>query len=168
MSRGELQAMKKATGKRRKMRPRSGAHYALAILDWRVDYSFSLDKDRRITPGPYWEHTSLKIQGRFIEPAILLNRTVEMIIMGDRRETFAVQQPEEVQWNPIAIGDFTINKNEAEYLGSLSFDVLHLIVSLLAAGKIRFLVLTGEELYRSRANIFSFHFENEYDPEMWC
>jgi hypothetical protein len=158
---------KKIRVKSKRARRRESCTFVIEILDWDMSYSFSLDPERRITPGPYWEHASLNIQGRFVEPATLLDRTVEMIIIGDRRETFAAEKPEEVKWTPKAIGGLIASKSQAEYLGSVPFDTLQLIVSLLGMGKIKFLILSGEALYRSRTDIKSIHFEKDFISDAW-
>lgn len=159
---------KKKTGskrKKKKTRRIESATFVVEILDWNVDYSFSLDKEQRIKGGPYWEYTSLKIMGRLVSPEKLLDRTIDITILGDREKDWAVEKPSECNWKPISVGGLTINKSYSEYLGSIPFHAIQLLVTLLQAEKTKYIELTGDALYRGSASIRSMHFEKEYEPE---
>jgi len=156
---------KKAHPKRKKASRQESCDYVIEALDWDFDYSLRLDPNRKVSAGPCWEYTSLILRGRFIKPQILAGKDVKVILLGSREIAFAMKKPLEVDWEPKSIGGLTVTKSQAEYLCYVSFDAFQLIISSLAAGKIRYITLYGETLYRCRASIKSVSFESSYSTE---
>jgi hypothetical protein len=151
--------------KRKKADRRESCSYVIEILDWDFDYSLRLDPKCKISARPYWEYTSLILQGRFVEPQKLAGRDVKVILLGNRNIMYAMEKPLEFDWEPKSIGWLTVTKSQTEYLWSVPLDVFQLIVSSLTAGKIRFLSLHGETLYRGQTSIKSATLESTYVPE---
>lgn len=143
-----------------------GGEYVVQIRDWDVNYSLYADLEKRFSDGPYWEHTELTIVGTFVKPAKLAGRGVKMAILGSRQQQVALNKPEEATWTVKGVGAFTVNKRTSEYIGSVPFDVVGPIVSLLGQGKLGFVSLSGEDLYRGSARMRSISFEKEYYEEL--
>jgi len=68
---------------------------------------------------------------------------------------------------PKAIGGLTIREKQREYIGSLPFDVLPLVGSMLSADKYKYLIFHGHALFRGSADIHSLYFKREFDEEEW-
>ncbi len=142
--------------------------YCVEILDWDMDYFFSIDVGRRVTDGPYWEHTSFKVNGKVVHPEKLSEKDIEVTILGDRRESHIVQKPEEYpDFQPKAVGRLTIRGKQREYLGSIPFDALNNIILLLQANKLKFIILSGPQLYRGTSSIRSIRFSKDFTREDW-
>lgn len=161
--------MKKKSRKKMGRPPREEEiTYGIEILDWMQDYSFSIDKDRQVTGGPYWEHTSFQLTGKLIHPEKLSEKTIEIIILGDRRESHILLSPADYPgFEPKGVGTLTIRGKQSDYLGSIPFDAINNILLLLQAEKIKYLILSGQPLYRGTASIRSIHFSKDFTDEDW-
>ncbi len=70
--------------------------YSIEIIEWSMIYSFRLTGKMKDMPWPFWEHESLDLKGKFLQPADLVGRDVEAWILGDRRYTRVLENPNEV------------------------------------------------------------------------
>ena len=155
--------MKKRT-KRKKAARREESTYVIEIEDWDLSYSLSLDRHGKISIGPYWEHTSLEMKGRFLHPEAL-TKPIQVIILGDREKISALEKPEEYRYEPKAVGGLTVRGKASEFLGSVPFDAIQTLCLLLQAKKLKYLVLSGQVLHRGSADIFSMHFQEHFSSE---
>ena len=80
-------------GRKKKKTVETYESHAVQIIDWKVDYSLSLDKDSRIAEGPYWEHCSLDLKGEFLGPKKIKGREVSIGFLGDRGLDQAMAKP---------------------------------------------------------------------------
>jgi hypothetical protein len=90
-----------------------------------------------------------------------------MTILSDRQKVLAVEKPDEANWTPKAVGGLRMNKTESQFLVSVPFDAVPLLATILQAGKIEYVMLSGPELYRSQSAIQSIRFEKEYAEHEW-
>jgi len=141
--------------------------YCIEILDWELPYSFSVNRNKDFISGPFWEHMNLKLKGKIFQPEKLFDKVIEVNIIGDRRYIPLLQDPESKDYDPKAIGMLTIRGRQSECSSWLPFDVLQIFAFLLKEEKIKFLILSGQHLYRGRADITSIYFEEHYDPADW-
>jgi hypothetical protein len=155
--------MKRRT-KGKKPAKREECTYVIEIDDWSLSYSFSLDRHGKMSAGPYWEHTSLEMKGTFVHPETL-SKPIQVIILGDREKISALEMPQEYRYEPKAVGGLTVRGKESEFLGSVPFDAIHSICQLLQARKLKYLVLSGQMLYRGSSDIFSVCFQEHFGPE---
>lgn len=142
--------------------------YAIEILDWELPYSISINLNKKSRPvdGPFWEYFHLTLKGKFVHPENLANSMIESTLIGDRRLVYVVSTPETYdQYDPISIGKLTVRKGQRECFGSVPFDVLNNISFQLQVGKIRFLVLGGQPLYRGSTDVRSIRFQKDFTEE---
>ena len=152
--------------KSRKPSETESVTYSIEILDWELPYFLSINKTKDIIDGPLWEHLDLRLVGKFVHPEKLASNTIEGTIIGDRRKVSVVATPENYsQFEPNSIATLTVRGKQRELLGSMPFDVLSNISFLLHAGKIKFLVLNGQPLYRGSAAIRSMRFQKDFTEE---
>jgi hypothetical protein len=160
-------SLKKKLDKKRRVSAKraSSATYCIEMLNWDLSYSFSLDRHRKFSIGPYWEHTSLEMNGNFLYPETLASRTIQITFLGDREEVQALEHPEECRYEPKAVGGLTVRGKQSEFIGSVPSDALQTFCLLLQAGKIKYLVLSGQSLYRGDADITSIRLQEHFGPE---
>ncbi len=151
--------------KRRTWKKYDTTTYSIEIVDWDVSYSLHLTGDLKDMPWPFWEHASLDIKGKLLAPKELIDRNIDVTILGSRKIGYVLEhQPESVQ-EPKAIGSVTVRGKQAEFLGQVPQDALQMLCFLISEGKIKVLEVTGKALYRGSAEISSIRFEKEYRPE---
>ncbi len=151
--------------RRRTWKKYDTATYVIEIIDWNLSYFFRLTGDLKDMPWPFWEHSSLDLKGKFLHPDELINRDIEVTILGDRRYVHILEHPTEPTQEPKAIGGLTVRGKQSEFIGSVPHDALQTLVLLLNAGKIKVIEIAGKALYRGSADIHSIRFEKEYSPE---
>jgi hypothetical protein len=154
---------------RRKVRQSSSTEYqsfTLLIDGWEPSYSFGLNHSRYFE-GPYWEHLELLLKGVFLSPAKVKNRCAVLTLLADRREMRAVADPASSRLEPVCVGTLTIRGGRTDFLGSVPYDAMWGLVSILSCGAIRMLNLHGRALYRGKAKIETIHFARDIDPENW-
>lgn len=115
--------------------------------------------DSKVSRGPYWEHLGLDLTGTFQHPAKAKGRKTTFTVRGDREieDTFA--RPDQPHRKPNGVAFVTMRGDHTEVYASAPQDSLRCIAAMLASGRIRFLILHGEALYRSKATITSMHFQ---------
>ncbi len=153
----------KAT-KRRTWKKYDETTYSIEIVEWSIPYSFQLTRDPKDISWPFWEFKSLDVKGKFLQPEKLAGRDVDARIMGDRRISRVLENPNEPVQEPKAIGGLTLRGKQSEFLGSVPYDALLLLSVLLHSGKIKVIEITGDALYRGSADIRRISFEKEYRP----
>ncbi|MFH1703557.1 MAG: hypothetical protein ABIB41_09050 [Nitrospirota bacterium] len=159
---------KKSSKKGRRSRYKEEVTYAIEIRDYDFSYSFSVNwlRDRDTIEGPYWEHTDLEIKSKIIYPDRLTDKEIKITIMGNRSETRVLNKPEDYHnFEPKAVGTMTIRGKQSELLCWVPFDAFQMLCSMLNTGKIKYLMLHGQALYRGAADIRSVSFQEHFGPE---
>src|SRR6185369_9120590 len=67
--------------------------YIIEISDARTSYSFSVNKNKKLEPGPYREFAFLECTGTLIYPEKFAGTIIECTVSGDRRHVDYVEQP---------------------------------------------------------------------------
>jgi len=140
--------------------------YAIEILDWEPSYFRSVNINKHLIEGPFWENLDIKIEGKLIHPKKLAEKNIEVTMIGSRQLVRVLEEPEKYQgFDPSSVGTLTIRGKQRELFGSIPFDVMGSISSLLQSGKIKFIVLSGHALYHGKAEIKSIRFQRDFGPE---
>lgn len=157
--------MKKKTKKAKSLK-RESCTYVIEIKDWDFSYMFSVNNNKKVLDGPYWEHADLEMKGKLLHPEKLKDKEIDVTVMATRRDARIMNKPEDYeQCEPKAIGTLTIRGKYSELLCWVPFDAYQMLCSMLAAEKIKCLILHGEALYRGDAHIRSITFKGHYSPE---
>lgn len=127
--------------------------YLIEISGWSAIYSVGMNPEHRFGVGPYEDHCAIKVIGVFVEPAKLSGKSVEAYIMADRYMSQAIVSDEIYFKAPTGVGGLNCRGGNSSYLGTLPFDALPVVVSMLAAGKGRYLMLHGLALKYGSAQI---------------
>jgi len=152
---------------RRKRKRAIEAHgsYPVRILDWKVDYSLSLDKERRFAEGPYWEYYSFELKGEFLGPDRIKGREVTLTFLGNRELDQAIAQPNSITWEPKALGGLTSRGKSSHFIGSLPFQTCGQILNMLQCGNTTYVIFTGEAMRYGYASIQGVTLTGEYNPD---
>jgi hypothetical protein len=146
------------------------AFYVIEINDWQHSYSLSLNDNDNLKDlfgsGLYKEHKSLTLSGVFLEPKKIVGKDLQIKLFGSRDMEAVLNKPEDYpRASAKAVGSLTVRGKTREYYGSLPMDIYILIANMFAAGKIKYLTMLGDVLYRGKADIRSVDFEEDYDRE---
>jgi hypothetical protein len=154
-----------ATRRRRRGRPNRAERQSFTgeIDDWEFGYRFSAD-NMKLFSGAYWEYSALELKATFLEPEKVKGRVCSVVLLGDRRLTNAVQNPNS-NAKPLGIGTLTVRGSRTEYLGSIPLDVFSSVVSALAAGRLKFMTFSGPPLLRGSSSIDSVGFYRQLSIE---
>jgi hypothetical protein len=152
-------------GRKKKKAVETYESYPVRIIDWNVDYSLQLDKDRRFFKGPYWEHCSLDLTGEFLGPKKLEGREVTITLLGNRTLDGEIARPDSLNYEPLGVGGLTARGKEATYIGSLPHQSFGLVLTMLQAGKIRYVIFNGNALRYGSTPIRGITLTGEFDPD---
>jgi hypothetical protein len=142
--------------------------YCIEIKEWSVPYSLHLNEHKKFRDGPCWEYVELKIQGNFIYPGKFAGKNVESRFLSDRLKTKMLYKPDKYDdYKPLCVGSLTLRGERREYLGYLPMDTFPMIIGTLAADKYKYWVFHGYKPMYGSAEIFSVHFDEEFDEEEW-
>ncbi|MEN8136171.1 MAG: hypothetical protein ABFS18_11645 [Thermodesulfobacteriota bacterium] len=159
-----------ANKKRRKVRqPKKEFElYIIEIDSWEAPYFFGVNFNKDIIDGPFWEHASVKISGKFIQPGKIEEKAVSISVYGDRDITPCLTDPVKYdEYKPKAVGTLTVRGKLRDGSAWFPIDILPVIISMLGAERYRYIAMQGHALYRGHANIRSVSFHQEYDEDDW-
>jgi hypothetical protein len=139
--------------------------YSVRIIDWKVDYSLRLDKDGSISGGPFWEHCRLELQGKFLGPKKLEGRGVTITLLGSRSLDEEIAKPDSINYEPLGVGGLTVRGKDATYIGSLPHKSFAIVLTMLQAGKIKYVIFNGTTLRYGSASIKGLTLTGEFDPD---
>jgi hypothetical protein len=154
--------------KRRKARNRKEDEYCTFIIeikDWDLTYLFSLNDYDKYASNPYNEYLNLEIKGIIREPAKYVDKEMKAVFLGRRDMIIKVQDKSCSNFKPLCVGSFTLRGDCREYLGSLPFDTLPTIASLLETKQVKFMDLHGPKPHYCRAQIRCVSFFRNYNPD---
>jgi hypothetical protein len=156
---------KKRRRKRSKRKAEEYRSYVFEITDWELSYSFSVNWNEKLIEGPYFESMSLEIEGCILLPEKHASKGMSATFLGDRRIPPDSRNPELSNWKPRCVGMITLRGETREFLGSLPFDSLPILSSLLDTKRIKYVDLYGKAPSYGSAEIRSIHFLKKYEPE---
>jgi hypothetical protein len=135
--------------------------YIVEIKDWELTYSHGLNSTPKLFPGQYSEHLDLCIKGFFRIPEKYSTKEIILTFIGDR-EIFPVKNDSD--FTPRCVGALSLRGDRRDFLGTLPFDSLPILTSLMEAKRIQFLDLNGSIPKYGRAYITWIHFFRSCDP----
>jgi hypothetical protein len=151
--------------KKRARRVPQYAGYLVEIGGWDWSYSFAVGHDKRQL-DPYSEYRHMKVVGKILRPAGLKAESAELTFLPKVEDNEANRMRQE----PRAVGSLHLYSNILHGLLSMPADALPPVLTVLAAGKFKFVVLDGERLRWGKAlirhySIDTFVHEDDYPPE---
>jgi len=140
--------------------------YAIEILDWDPSYFRSVNINKHLIEGPFWENLDIKIEGKLIHPEKLAEKNIKVNMIGSRQLVSVLEEPEKYKgFDANSVGTLTIRGKQRELFGSIPFDVMGSIISLIQSSKIKLIVLSGQTLYHGKAEIESIRFQKDFTED---
>lgn len=139
--------------KKKTMPIKTHESYMVEITGWASSYSVSTNPERRFGEGPYHEHNAITITGVLVEPDKLVGREIRAYLMADRYMSQAVVSDEGYEREPTSVGVLTSRGGRSSYSGFLPHDAFPTILTMMASGKYRYLLLHGLMLRYGTARI---------------
>jgi hypothetical protein len=159
-------ATKKTRNTRKKVTEAYGS-YIVEVVDWETCYSFTINSDDRFYSGSYGEHLRFEVKGILRCPLKFEGKDIQVTFLGSRPLTTYLNTEEYITPQPLSVGHLTIRGQQRDYIGSLPFDTVPVISSLLQAKQVRFISMSGKALFRGSASIDWINFMRDFDPEEW-
>lgn len=151
--------------KQKRKRPRRKAreepvYFTVAVEDWDWSYSFGVNlmKDREEF---YSDYRHLHLMGKLLRPASVKAETVKLVFLPDDRYN-------RDQWHRHRaphVGTLHLRRGHLEGMFSLPADALPAILTMMAAGRIRFAVLHSAKLRYGQAEVQGFRLEMNIDED---
>lgn len=163
---GKAAAAKTPRKARKKVQEEYGS-YIVEVTDWETSYSFTVNRNERLFVGSYREHLNLEIKGVLRHPSKFDGKDIKVTLLGDRTLTAQLAAEEYVTSQPVSVGHLTIRGQQRDYLGSIPFDAVPVVSSLLQAKQVRFVSMSGKALFRGSALINWINFMRGFNPEEW-
>ncbi|WP_342738433.1 hypothetical protein [Bradyrhizobium sp. B117] len=137
--------------KRRRKPPEEILDYVVEIDSWDFSYWLALNTVRNAF-DPYHDHRDVELKGRLLRPTGLqTDRATASLfpstnLMEDRRKDF----------KPIAVGSIESYPDRLEARLSIPSDMLPSVLQVLAAGRLKCLVMRGSKFRYRSARLVSF------------
>lgn len=123
------------------------------IIDWEVGYSISGD-DPFDTGRPFQEYSDLTLKVRLLWPEKHAGTEIEVRLLGDRRMDREMASSRPSGAPPYSIGTLTIRgSRQRDFLGSIPTSAIFGLLPSLESGRLKFVHLHGQKLYRGSASI---------------
>jgi hypothetical protein len=160
---GARQGAKRKKAKRRRVVDEY-CTYIVEITDWDLTYLYSLDEDKYAT-YPYSEYLNLEVRGIIREPEKYAGLEMSSTFMGKRELILHENNRSFTERKPIGVGGLTLRGKYRQFLGSLPYDSIPVIASMLDSKRIQYFHLHGLKPHYGHATIKSIYFFRNLDPE---
>ncbi len=154
----------KPKAKRGRPRIEVESYYA-EIETWELRYSFAGAEGRPHCDTVFGEYAVIEIRGRFLSPAKLAGKDVQIHISGDRQYDVMMNHPEKFDQKAKGVAFLEVWGERRELLGTYPWSALWGLVPAIQSGVVKIVSMYGEPLNRGRALIRSLAFFQSVDPE---
>lgn len=127
--------------------------YVIEVTDWGFSYSFGLPWNDLFEDGdPFWESNYLAVAGTLLVPDRSPTPTAKLSIWPMSALNFENRS----RLKPTGYGGASLSKGQFEAGLHVLTEMFHPIMTAIEAGKIRYIELNGEKLFRNDAKIDRF------------
>jgi hypothetical protein len=120
-------------------------HFIFEVQSWEPEYWVSVNHERH-GGRPYSEHVGIDINGSCVLPRKLSDRSASFHLVGERNyfnPDFYGQEPD---WRPRCVGELDLRPGRGSFYSQLPHDAMPSLLSGLAAGSFRYILLWGPPL----------------------
>lgn len=135
--------------------------YDIEITKWSPHYSFGTNPNRKPHEDPYEEFYGINISGLFLGPPKVAGRELTIRLYADYRVSEVMFNERAPDKDPTHVGWLTSRGSYSSCYGWFPRDIIPVLMTMLSAGKIRFLHLNGLALRYGEAPIHHFGFAEE-------
>jgi len=126
--------------------------FVIEVQAWDFSYSLSVDHNKSIVEGQYWEHSALVGKSKLLHPSKFGNREIELDIMPSRLETQVLNNPNDYEKSePLGVGSLSLRGNAA----SVPFDAFQALCAAISGHKVNYVIMYGPSLYHGSTYIKS-------------
>ena len=151
------------TKSRKRAKPRQiTEYYIFEFQQVELDYSFSANKPL-FGDGHYSEYSSLKFTALCRHPRQFIDQTVTGHITGSSDLLDPPNKPPD--WKPKGVAHLELGKNRGDIYYTVPMHAFWGLQAAILAGHLRFILLYGPKLFRSRMIAISVQLTASFDPE---
>ncbi len=148
----------------RPVRPAASENYVIQIERWDWSLHFGLNPTRgEHRPEPFTDYRHIKITGRLLRPAVGKVKAARLTILPTFQVNPELAEDYPSAYEPQAIGGISVSRGEISGPITIPHDALAPLLTMLAAGRIGFVVLEGDPIEGREARIRFVSFHTEYD-----
>lgn len=147
-------------------KPKNGRRSAAAPSIWFVvaveswEWGFSFGVERRPEKDPYKDYRHLHLWGSLVRPPKTKTRAVKVVLVPSQNMNERAREKQ----TPLSVGSLHSYRGEMEVGLSMPADVLPSLLAVLAADRVRYLVIEGTGT-RARADVIDYSLEMSLTEE---
>ncbi|MBX6741134.1 MAG: hypothetical protein IRY87_03685 [Acetobacteraceae bacterium] len=155
---------KRKAGRRPRARP-TVEYYVIQIERWDWSFSFGINPNRKHFLEPYSDYRHLTVEGRLLRPKAAKAETAALTFLPRLDLDLAAVAKLSTSVEPKGVGSAHARAGAFQALLPMPHDVLAALLTALAAGRLQYVTLEGDPLFRGEATIRRFSFQADHDPE---
>lgn len=125
-------------------------HFIFEIQKWDLSYGLSVD-NRRDRDGPYNETTLIEVEALCVLPKPIAGRKTILQVFGKRDSLEPEVYRRDPHWNARSVGFLDLPRSEGNFYTSMPHDSFPILLTSLAHGLLRYIVLYGPALSRGKS-----------------
>lgn len=148
---------KKARVRKRRRAPRQEPiYYVVQIEAWDWSFSFGINRSK-LFDDPYMDYRHLQLTGRLLRPKKIKADKADITILPN----IYLNEDRRQQQKPTAVGSLNLDKGTLTGLLSMPQDALDAVVQMLVAGRVKYIIMTGDPLRYRQGKVQSYRLERE-------
>lgn len=136
-------------------------YYTIEIQDWHWSFWFGVSRTRYFSGGPYDDYRHLVVKGKLLAPAKMNVRSIELSFLPSQKLNEGYRENDE----PITIGSLSLLRGYLTGRLSMPADILPSLLTIATAGRLRYVIIQGDKLFRGHGRMNNFRFETTLDPD---
>lgn len=146
--------------KRRRKPAEEIVDYVVEIEGWDFSYWLALNSVRNAL-DPYHEHRHVEVRGRMLRPVGLQTDRVTASLFPSTN----LLEERRKDLKPIAVGSIESDPDRLDARMSIPVDMLPSVLQVLAAGRLKYLVMRGSKLRYRSARLVSYSLATKLDED---
>lgn len=136
--------------------------FAFEITDFEPSYMLSVNH-RAYEEKPLWEHTSVVMTAVCLLPKKVAGRTARFELVAERDAWTPTSWQRDHDWRPAGVGLLELPPPRGSFYAAIPFESMPTLMTALAHGLYRYILLHGPELKRGKSLCGSFHLMRAID-----
>lgn len=157
---GSAKTVTRRRKRRRGRRREDPIYYVVEVTEWDWSFMFGVSP-RRDMDGPYSDYRHLTLSGKLIHPWGVKAHEAEITLMPDPR----LNKGERERDDPKSCGSLYVHRGHFQALLPMPLDALSSVLQLAAAGRLRYVVMTGDKLRYGQGLIQMYRLQRMLDAD---
>ncbi|MDD3029375.1 MAG: hypothetical protein PHS57_03725 [Alphaproteobacteria bacterium] len=137
-------------------------YFIFEIAKWEPYYFLSIDTGK-YREGPYSENVGFEIEATCVFPEKVKGRTAAFDIAGRRNCLMPPIAQDDPDWTPRCVGELELSPTYGRFYSSIPHESVQIVLSALAHGLFRFILVYGPPLKRSKSPCSFMQFKRTVD-----